>query len=45
MDNFPIIIRYKDDNRLAVCLTSGDIHAGRAFTILATGVRIIRKKR
>lgn len=40
---FPIIIRYKDDKSLVVCLTLADIAAGMAFTILAEKLRIVRK--
>jgi hypothetical protein len=42
---YPMFIRYKDDNTLTLVMVNGDIQAGRAFTIIAQRLRIIRRKR
>ena len=43
--SYPMFIRYKDDNTLALVMVNGDIVAGRAFTIVAHTVRVVRRKR
>jgi hypothetical protein len=39
---YPMLIQYKDDKSLALCMNSGDIYAGRAFTILRWRIRVKR---
>lgn len=43
--HFPVIIRYKDDKTLAVCMHVGHIIPGKAFTILAEKLSIVRRKK
>ena len=43
--SYPMLIRYKDDNTLALVMVNDDIVAGRAFTIIARTVRVIRRKK